>query len=163
MYGAAVSYEDEIGPLIRSVPVTAQSNDPDITVVALDLHEGGFVVRCSVGKEAKLRPPLASLDLYDSQWNSCAGIGHGQDFNVYAPALPAGIAWLKIRTVPETHIVLSDSGRTPTVGPPCPFCSQPQTEGPGQKVSEEDNLELFDWRCSNCGKTHTAQDPRDLR
>jgi hypothetical protein len=158
-----VSFQEEIGPLVRSIAVPPQANDPDITVVAVDLHESGFVVRCVVGEGATLRPSIAALDLYDSQWNSYSGIGHGEDFNFYKPAIPAGTDWLKIRTVPETHIVLSDSGRTPTVGPPCPHCSHPQTEGPGQRVSEEDSLPLFEWRCPNCGRTHTAQDPRDLR
>jgi hypothetical protein len=154
----------EIGVLVRSIQVPAQSNHPDITIAALDLHEHGFVVRCVIGEGTTLRPPFASLDLYDSRWNSYTGTDHGEDFNVYKPEIPAGTEWLKIKTVPETHIVLSASARTPTAGPPCPLCSHhPQTEGPGQRVSEDDSLPLFQWRCPNCGQVHSAQDPRDLR
>ena len=45
---ATVSH-DEIGEFVRSVPVPSQVNDPDITVVSLDLHTDGFVVRCEIG------------------------------------------------------------------------------------------------------------------
>jgi hypothetical protein len=54
--------------------------------------------------------------------------------------------------------------RTPTVGPPCPWCKHPQTEGPGAEVTDPSSPgKVFEWYCPNCRETHNAQDPRDLR
>ncbi len=53
--------------------------------------------------------------------------------------------------------------RTPTAGPLCPFCRHPQTDGPKREVpTAKDSVKLFEWVCPSCGRSHIAQDPRDL-
>jgi hypothetical protein len=101
---------EEIGLFVRSVPVASQVNDPDITIVSLDLHTDGFVVRCKIGGDRGLLPngPVA-LDLRDSLYTQYERLGMGDDFIVYRPAVPADAEWVKVYTVPETHIGLLES------------------------------------------------------
>ncbi len=103
--------KEQIGALVRSVPVARQENDPAITVVALDIHEEGFVVRCEIGGDRGLlvNGPEA-LDLRDSFYTRFERAGHGDDFIAYTPAIPAEAEWLKVYTTPETHIDLGQSG-----------------------------------------------------
>ena len=102
-----MSAHNQIGVLTRSLPVPPQANDPDITVVRLDLHESGFVVRCRVGGGRSLTPGgLAALDLRDGLGTSYQRAEVGGDFISYVPAIPAEAAWLKVGTRPETHIDL---------------------------------------------------------
>jgi hypothetical protein len=99
--------ESEIGPLVRSIPVPPQTNDPDITVASLDLHANGFVVRCKIGQRQSLGPVgFASLDLRDSLGTRFEHAGHGEDFVAYTPAIPPEAEWVKVYTRPETHIDL---------------------------------------------------------
>lgn len=99
----------EIGELVRSVPVTPQTNDPDITIVSLDLHTHGFVVHREVGDKVRPSPPgLIALELRDSLDTEYAHVASSAGFVSYRPAIPARADWLKIYTVPETHIELSD-------------------------------------------------------
>jgi hypothetical protein len=96
---------EEIGALVRSVQVPRQTNDPDITVVSLDLHENGFVVRCDLGEGERLRPGgLIALDLRDDLGTRYERAGSGEDFIAYTPAIPAETEWLRVGTSPETHI-----------------------------------------------------------
>jgi hypothetical protein len=99
--------EEKIGQFVRSVPVPPQVNDPDITISGLDLHTDGFVVRSKIGGDRGLLPngPV-SLDLRDSLYTRYVRVGHGEDFMVYTPAIPADVEWVKVYTVPETHIDL---------------------------------------------------------
>jgi hypothetical protein len=103
-----VTTEGEIGKLVRSVQVPRQRNNPDITVVRLDLHENGCVVRCEIGETTRLTPggPV-SLDLRDSLYTRYERAEVGQDFIGYTPAIPQDAEWLKVLTRPETHIDLS--------------------------------------------------------
>jgi hypothetical protein len=98
----------EIGPLVGSIAVPRQENDPDITVVRLDLHESGLAVRCEIGGTRGLMPggPVA-LDLRDSVSTPYERAAVGADFISYVPAIPADAEWLKVYTRPETHIDLS--------------------------------------------------------
>jgi hypothetical protein len=99
--------ESEIGPLVRSIPAPSQTNNPDITVVGLDLHEGGFVVRCKIGEGQSLGPVgLASFDLRDSLGTRYEHAGYGEDFVAYTPAIAAEAEWVEVYTQPETHIDL---------------------------------------------------------
>ena len=101
---------DEIGAFVRSVPVPRQTNDPDITVVSLDLHENGFVVRCEIGGSRGLIPiGPESLDLRDSIYTRYERVDSGEDFIAYSPAIPADAEWVKVYTSPETHIDLARS------------------------------------------------------
>ncbi|MGZ6757313.1 MAG: hypothetical protein ACXVFF_12075 [Gaiellaceae bacterium] len=50
-----MSHDERIGALVRSVAVPGQSNEPDIAVGSLDLHENGFVVRDQIRVEPCLR------------------------------------------------------------------------------------------------------------
>lgn len=101
--------EDDLGPLVRSVTVPRQTNDPDITVTRLDLHAHGFVVRCEVGRDERLRTgALVALELRDSLYTRYEHAGSGNDFVAYRPAIPAEAEWVQILTVPETHVDLSD-------------------------------------------------------
>jgi len=99
----------EIGPLVRSIAVPRQENDPVITVVRLDLHENGFVVRCEIDGSRGLTPggPVA-LDLRDSLNTPYERAAVGVDFITYMPAIPADAEWLKVYTRPETRIDLSE-------------------------------------------------------
>lgn len=82
---------DEIGAFVRSVPVPRQTNDPDITVVSLDLHENGFVVRCDVGGRRGLLPDgIVATDLRDSLSTQYERAGHGEDFIAYTPPHSCG-------------------------------------------------------------------------
>lgn len=103
-----MSEHEALGALVRSLPVPRQDNDPDITVVRLDLHEDGFVVRCRIGGSRGLTPggPVA-LDLRDSLSTRFARASSGDDFISYVPAIPPDAEWLKVYTRPETHIDLS--------------------------------------------------------
>jgi hypothetical protein len=103
-----VSHDERIGALVRSVAVPRQSNEPDIAVGSFDLHENGFVVRCEIrgDRGLSLVGPV-SLDLRDSLYTRYERVGDGVDFVAYTPAIPAGAEWLKIYTVPETHIDLT--------------------------------------------------------
>jgi len=103
-----VSHDEEIGTLVRSVPVPPQANEPDITVLSLDLHTGGFVVRCKIRGSRGLMPngPV-SLSLRDSLYTRYERAGHGEDFIAYTPAIPADAEWVKVYTRPETHIGLA--------------------------------------------------------
>lgn len=105
-----MSLDEEVGALLRSVPVPRQANDPDITVVSLDLHTAGFVVRCEIGSSwgLLLNGPV-SLDLRDSLYTRYERAGHGEDFIAYTPGIPAEVEWLKVYTTPETHIDLAES------------------------------------------------------
>ena len=106
-YGARMSHREEIGALLQSIPVPRQQNDPDITVVRLDLHTNGFVVRCEIGGNSQLRPGgLVALDLRDSLNTRYERGEVGEDFISYAPAIPESAEWLKVLTRPETHIDL---------------------------------------------------------
>jgi hypothetical protein len=100
--------QGEIGKFVRSAQVPRQKNNPDITVVRLDLHEKGFVVRCEIGEATRLTPggPV-SLDLRDSLYTRYERAEVGQDFISYTPAIPQDAEWLKVLTRPETHIDLS--------------------------------------------------------
>jgi hypothetical protein len=49
-----MTMQGEIGKFVRAVQVPRQGNNPDITVVRLDLHENGFVVRCEIGEATRL-------------------------------------------------------------------------------------------------------------
>lgn len=105
-----MSQIEDIGALVRSVPVPEQTNEPDITVVSLDLHEGGFVVRCEVGGDRGLMPGgFTTLDLRDNRYTRYEQADAGEDFIAYAPAIPAEAEWLKVYTNPETHIDLPQS------------------------------------------------------
>jgi hypothetical protein len=105
-----VSHDEHIGAFVRSVPVPRQANDPDITVVSLDLHRDGFVVQCEIGGSRGLTPTgPVSLDLRDSLYTRYERVGHGEDFIAYKPAIPADADWLKVYTSPETHIDLGES------------------------------------------------------
>ena len=100
--------DEQLGAFVRSVHVPRRTNDPEITVVRLDLHKNGFVVRCEVGDPGGLRPSaLVSLDLRDSLTTRYERARHGDDFIAYKPAIPAEAEWLKVFTTPETHIDLS--------------------------------------------------------
>jgi hypothetical protein len=100
--------QGEIGKFVRSVQVPQQGNNPDITVVRLDLDENGFVVRCEIGEATRLTPggPV-SLDLRDSLYTRYKRAEVGQDFISYTPAIPQDAEWLKVLTRPEMHIDLS--------------------------------------------------------
>ena len=105
-----MSNDEHIGTFVRSVSVPRQTNEPDITVVSLDLHENGFVVRCEVGGGGRLQPDgFVALDLRDSLGTPYERAGHGEDFIAYTPAIPADADWLKVYTSPETHIDLAES------------------------------------------------------
>jgi len=108
MYRVPVDEENEIGALVTSVQVPAQTNDPDITVVGLDLHEAGFVVRCKIGGSASLDRvgAFVGIELRDSVATHYERAGSGQDFIPYKPAIPPEAEWLEILTVPLTHIDL---------------------------------------------------------
>jgi hypothetical protein len=94
--------------LVRSVPVPRQINDPKVTVVSLDLHESGFVVRCEIDESKGLIPigPV-SLDLRDSLYTRYERVDSGEDFIAYAPAIPAEAEWVRVYTNPETQIELA--------------------------------------------------------
>ena len=106
---ARMNQYGEIGPLVRSIAVPRQENDPAITVVRLDLHENGFVVQCEIGGSRGLMPggPVA-LDLRDSLVTPYERAAVGVDFISYVPGIPADAEWLKVYTRPETHIDLSE-------------------------------------------------------
>jgi hypothetical protein len=105
-----MSQIEDIGALVRSVPVAEQTNDPDITVVSLDLHEKAFVVRCEIGgSRGLLLDGLTAADLRDSLGTRYERAGEGEDFIAYTPAIPAEAEWLKVGTSPETHIDLVKS------------------------------------------------------
>lgn len=102
---------EQIGEFLRSVVVPSQDNEPDITVVRLDLHANGFVVRCEIGGSRGLvTVGPVSLDLRDSLGTRYERAGDGEDFIAYTPAIPAEAEWLKVYTSPETHINLGQSG-----------------------------------------------------
>jgi hypothetical protein len=105
-----VSRDEPIGAFVRSRPVPRQTNDPDITVVSLDLHENGFVVRCEVGEGERLQPGgLVALDLRDNLGTPYERAGHGENFIAYVPTIPTEAEWVKVGTTPETHIDLRGS------------------------------------------------------
>jgi hypothetical protein len=109
---------DEIGALVRSVSVLRQTNDSGITVVSLDLHTAGFVVRCDIaGGKSLLASGLVAMDLRDSLNTRYERAGNGEDFIAYKPTIPGEAAWLKIYTRPETHI---DLGQSNQLGAPDP-------------------------------------------
>jgi hypothetical protein len=104
---ATVREAEQIGALVRSVPVPKQANDPDITVRCLDLYTEGFVVRCDVGSGARLKAAgLVALDLHDSLYTRYEQVASGEDFVSYQPAIPASAEWIEVHTKPETHIDL---------------------------------------------------------
>jgi hypothetical protein len=112
-YGLGMSQTGEtgeIGGLVRSIAVPRQENDPDISVVRLDLHTNGFVVRCEIGGSRGLRAagPVA-LDLRDSVYTQYERAEVGEDFVSYTPAIPANAESLNVLTRPETHIDLAAS------------------------------------------------------
>jgi hypothetical protein len=99
---------EQIRALIRSVAVPKQATHPDITVRRLDLHEEGFIVRCEVGRGARLKPGgIVALDIRDSLYTPYTEVDSGKDFVAYKPAIPAEAEWLKVFTSPETRIELS--------------------------------------------------------
>lgn len=103
-----MSHREDIGPLVRSIQIPAQANEPDITVVSVDLHEGGFVVRAKIGGRRGLAPSgPVSLDLRDSLYTRYERVDNGEDFIAYA-AIPREAEWVKVFTVPETHIDLAE-------------------------------------------------------
>jgi hypothetical protein len=99
-----------VGAFVRSVPAPSQSNEPDITVLRLDLHEDGFVVRCEIGGDRGLKPngPVA-LDLRDSLYTRYERARSGGDWISYTPAIPPDAEWITVLTVPETRIALAQS------------------------------------------------------
>jgi hypothetical protein len=101
-----MSHDEEIGAFVRSVAVPSQSNDPDITVLRLDLHTDGFVVRCEIGGGGSLKPGLVALELHDGLNTPYEHAGFGENFVSYKPAIPAGAEWVRVGTVPETHIAI---------------------------------------------------------
>lgn len=104
-----MSYQEKLGALVQSIPFPRQQNDPDITVVRLDIHTNGFVVRCEIGGSSGLRPggPVA-LDLHDSLNTRYERADVGEDFISYTPAIPENAMWLKVLTRPETHVDLGE-------------------------------------------------------
>lgn len=103
-----MSEQQGIGEVVRSIPVPRQENDPAITVVRLDLHTNGFVVRCEIGHTRGLMAagPVA-LDLLDSLYTRYERAEVGEDFISYTPAIPASAEWLEVLTRPKTHIDLA--------------------------------------------------------
>jgi hypothetical protein len=104
-----MSHDEEIGAFVRSVPVPPQANDPDVTVVRLDLHTDGFVVRCEIGG-GRLGPVgLVAVELRDSLSTPYDHAGFGSDFVKYKPAIPANAEWVEVLTTPKTHVDLVES------------------------------------------------------
>jgi hypothetical protein len=103
-----MSAQPGIGEFVRSISVQRQKNDPDITVIHLDLHACGFVVRCEIGEGKGLMPggPVA-LDLRDSLSTCYERAEVGLDFISYTPAIPADAEWLEVLTRPKTLIDLT--------------------------------------------------------
>jgi hypothetical protein len=102
-----VGIAEQLGGLVHTVPVPPQANDPDITVQQLDLHTAGFVVRCRVGSGAALTPVLVAPSLRDSRGTHYEQAASGADFVAYTPAIPEGVEWLEVLTVPVTRIDLT--------------------------------------------------------
>ncbi len=102
-----LSNSEQIGGLVRSVDVPTQTNDPDIIVQRLDLHEEGFVVRCKVGSGARLKAAgLVALDLHDNLYTRYEQVASGESFVSYRPAILPTADWIEVHTNPVTHIEL---------------------------------------------------------
>ena len=100
-----MSHNEEVGTLVRSVPVPPQVNDPDITVLSLDLHTDGFVVRFKSSGELPT-DGLTSMRVRDGLGTPYEHVGQGDGFDVYRPAIPAHAKWVEVLTKPPTRVAI---------------------------------------------------------